>query len=64
MKSGFTSLANKIRIDFFSFSSRKLLKNYQMSDKIHSHICLMLSVDIKRSNMAGKKTIITRFNWA
>ena len=26
-----------------SFSSRKLDKNYQMSGKINSHICLMLS---------------------
>jgi len=27
----------------FAFLSRKLHKNYQMSDKIDSHICLMLS---------------------
>jgi len=29
---------------FFSLLSRKLHKNYQMWDKINSHICLMLSV--------------------
>src|SRR6218665_2214901 len=28
----------------FSFLSRKSHKNYQMSGKINSHICLMLSV--------------------
>ena len=28
----------------FSFSSSKLQKNYKMSHKINSHICLMLSV--------------------
>src|SRR6218665_405624 len=43
-KSSSTSPANKIQIYFFSFSSRKLHKNYQMSDQINSHICLMLSV--------------------
>src|SRR6218665_463025 len=46
---------------FLSFSSRKLHKNYQISDKINSHICLMLSVYksfiIKRSNMAAKEPI-------
>jgi len=29
---------------FYSFSSRKLHKNFPMSGKINSHICLMLSV--------------------
>jgi len=31
-------------IFFPSFLSKKLHRNYQMSDKISSHICLMLSV--------------------
>jgi len=33
--------ANEIR--FFSFSSVKLHKNYQMSGKINPHICLLFS---------------------
>src|SRR6218665_4003267 len=33
--------------NFVSFSSRKLHKNYQISDKINSDICLVLSVFIK-----------------
>jgi len=38
------SKANEIQVYFFSFSSKKLQKNYQMSGKINSYICLMLSV--------------------
>jgi len=41
-KSDFTCLTNEIRI-FFIFV-KKLHKNYQMSGKVNSHICLMLSV--------------------
>jgi len=43
-KSGSTYLANEILIYLFSFSSRKLHKNYHMSGKINTHFCLMLSV--------------------
>jgi len=62
MKSGSTSSVNEIQIIIFlSFSSRKLHKNYQMSDKIDSHIYLMLSVKTKvfinQSNVAGKEII-------
>src|SRR6218665_660611 len=34
----------KFELIFLSFYLRNLHKNYQMSDKINSHICLMLSV--------------------
>ena len=34
----------KLEFNFSSFSSRKLHKNYQISGKINSHFCLMLSV--------------------
>ena len=50
----------KLELVFFSFSSRKLHKNYQMSGKLNSHICLMLSVSesfYQTSNMAGKEFI-------
>ena len=43
-KIGSISLATGFRMNFLSFSPKKLHKNYQMSDKINSHICLMLSV--------------------
>src|SRR6218665_1035926 len=46
----------------FSFSSRKFHKNDQMSDKINSHICLMLTVEftkvfVKRSSMTVKEIL-------
>ena len=45
-KTGSSSLAISFQIYFFLlFSSRKLHKNYQMPDKINSHICLMLNVE-------------------
>jgi len=43
-KTGSISLATGFQIYFLSLSSRKLHKNYQMSDKINSHICLILRV--------------------
>jgi len=42
-KSGSISLATSFHI--FLFSSRKLHENFQMPDKINSHIYLMLSVN-------------------
>src|SRR6218665_528944 len=46
---------------FFSSSSRKLHKNYQMSGTVNSHTCLTLGVYIKRSNMGGKEIIYYNF---
>src|SRR6218665_322247 len=43
-ENGFYFFGNRFSIFFWSFSSRKLHKNNQMSDKINSHICLMLNV--------------------
>ena len=44
---------------YLSFSSRRLHKNYQMSDKINSHICLILSVykSFHRTVKNGKETM-------
>ena len=42
MKSGSTYC--QMKFTFFSLSLKKLHTNYQMSGKINSHICLMLSV--------------------
>src|SRR6218665_3256379 len=66
-KSGLHLPQTKFELIFLSFSSTKLHTNYQMSDKINSHICLMLSVlkvFTKRSIWPAKKPYITRFNWA
>jgi len=41
-KTGSISLATGFQI--YLFLSRKLHKNYQMSDKINSRICLLLNV--------------------
>jgi len=43
-KPGSIPLATKLELIFFSFSPRKLHKNYQMSGKINSHNCSILSV--------------------
>jgi len=43
-KNGFYFFGNWFSDLLLSFSSRKLHKNHQMSDKINSHICLMLNV--------------------
>src|SRR6218665_1973516 len=40
----FFIFGKQIQINFLSFSSRKLHKNYQMSGQMNSHICLMLGV--------------------
>ena len=59
-KTGSISLVTGLPI-YFSFSSRKLHKIYQMSDKISSHISLMLSFTklfIRRSNVANKESHI------
>ena len=50
-KTGSISLATAVH--FFSISSRQLRKNYQMSDRINSHICLLLSV-YKSYHQTGK----------
>src|SRR6218665_2666416 len=65
-KTSSISLATGFQIDFL-FSSMKLHRNYQMSDKINSLICLMLSVyksfhqAFKYGRRLPKKPYINRF---
>jgi len=53
-KSGSISLKTGFELILLSFSSRKLHKSNQMSHKINSHICLMLSV-YKMFSLNGQK---------